>query len=168
METQISGDINQRIYKITELCNEFKTTTRALRFYEQHGLLNPARRGTTRLYSRRDHARLQLILRGKRFGFSLREIREMLDLYDRDNGEIIQLQAVLPKLKQQLDHLQHERSQLDNAIADLETYCQQVDDVLNQRQQDEPPNRHTSNDSQGSDHGQEGTRHRTDIDAHLP
>lgn len=141
METQTDGGINHRSYRITELCREFKTTTRALRFYEQRGLLNPARRGTTRLFSRRDRARLQLILRGKRFGFSLVEIKEMLDLYYRDDGAKVQLQAVLPKLKQQLGHLQRERAELDDTIADLEKYCQQVNDALDQRREDKqaPP-----------------------------
>jgi DNA-binding transcriptional MerR regulator len=69
-------------YSITELCSEFGVTARALRFYEDEGLISPQRRGTQRIYSQRDRARLAWILRGKRVGFSLADIREMIDLYD--------------------------------------------------------------------------------------
>ena len=76
-------DAERRYYSIGEMCDEFGVTARALRFYEDEGLIAPERRGHARLYSERDRARLAWILRGKRVGFSLAEIREMLDLYDR-------------------------------------------------------------------------------------
>ena len=138
MATQDGNGSQQGSYLIAELCSEFAITPRALRFYEQRGLLKPARRGVTRHFSRGDRARLQLILRGKRFGFSLMEIKEILDLYDHRDGELVQLQAALPRLKGQLDHLRQKRDELNRAITDLEAYCRQVDDALQQRQQDGP------------------------------
>src|SRR3954465_12488198 len=89
-ETALHSDYRQprhiRTYTITELCEEFGVTARALRFYEDEGLISPERQGLSRIYSWRDRARLAWILRGKRVGFSLSEIREMIDLYDVDDG----------------------------------------------------------------------------------
>jgi DNA-binding transcriptional MerR regulator len=76
---------------IREMCDAFDVTPRTLRFYEAKELMTPIRQGTRRLYSRRDRARLKLILRGKRFGFSLEDIRQTLDLYDRDSGNTAQV-----------------------------------------------------------------------------
>src|SRR6266508_1575137 len=89
-----------RTYSITELCREFKVTPRTLRFYEQKGLLAPARRGWTRLFSYRDRARLQLILRGKKVGFSLEEIKEMLDRYNLKDGQLTQLRVASTKFRE--------------------------------------------------------------------
>ncbi len=86
-----------RTYSITELCREFDVTPRTLRFYEQKGLLHPARRGWTRLFSYRDRARLQLILRGKKVGFALEEIKEMLDLYNLRDGQLTQCGSPPPR-----------------------------------------------------------------------
>src|SRR3954453_19500622 len=79
-----------KTYTITHLCEEFGVTPRALRFYEDEGLISPRRQGLSRVYSWRDRARLAWILRGKRVGFSLSEIREMIDLYDVDDGRVAQ------------------------------------------------------------------------------
>ncbi len=81
----------ERTFAIRQLCQEFKVTPRALRFYEDKGLLQPARDGMNRVYSHRDRVRLQLILRGKRVGFSLNEIREILELYDQKDGGATQI-----------------------------------------------------------------------------
>lgn len=106
-------DTGSRTYSISQLAREFDITTRAIRFYESEGLLNPEREGRNRLYSQRDHTRLKLILRGKRLGFSLDEIGEMFELYDSPIGELAQLRHVLDKiderkqiLKQQLEDIQ--------------------------------------------------------------
>ncbi|ALO45540.1 MerR family transcriptional regulator [Pseudohongiella spirulinae] len=106
-------DTGSRTYTISQLAKEFDITTRAIRFYESEGLLNPEREGRNRLYSQRDHTRLKLILRGKRLGFSLDEIGEMFELYDSPIGELAQLRHVLDKiderkqiLKQQLEDIQ--------------------------------------------------------------
>ena len=124
---------HQQTYTIEELCREFGVTTRALRFYEQRNLLTPARRGWTRIFSHRDRARLQLILRGKRFGFTLSEIKELLDLYDQDGGQLAQLQVALPKLRGQLELMQRERDELIETIIELERSCQHIGDKLRDR-----------------------------------
>lgn len=125
----------EKTYSITELCREFDVTPRALRFYEQKGLLNPARRGWTRLFSYRDRVRLQLVLRGKRVGFSLEEIKEMLDLYNLRDGQITQLRVASVKMKERLGALLKQRGELEEAIADLERTCEIVDGMLREREQ---------------------------------
>lgn len=122
-----------RTYSITELCKEFDVTPRTLRFYEQKGLLSPARRGWTRLFSYRDRARLSLILRGKRVGFSLEEIKEMLDLYNLRDGQLTQLRVASTKMRERLNALQLQRIELDQAIADLERTVEIVDGMLRDR-----------------------------------
>ena len=114
---------DRRTFSIRQLCREFDVTARALRFYEDKDLLHPARRGQTRVYSARDRARLQLILRGKHVGFSLVEIREMLDLYDRKDGNAIQMAVSLAKFRKQLDELKRKREDIDAAIETLSTGC---------------------------------------------
>ncbi len=122
-----------RTYTITQLCREFGVTPRALRFYEQKGLLHPARRGWTRIFSHRDRARLKLILRGKRVGFTLAEIKEMLDLYNIKDGQLAQLQLASRKMKERLVALRQQRVELEEAISDLERTCQIVDGMLKER-----------------------------------
>ena len=119
-----------RTYSITELCREFSVTPRTLRFYEQKGLLAPARRGWTRLFSYRDRARLQLILRGKRVGFSLEEIKEMLDLYNLKDGQLTQLRVASTKIKRAARGAaassassSRKRSPISNALAISSTAC---------------------------------------------
>ena len=133
--TKTTGDKSSRdrTYSITELCKEFDVTPRTLRFYEQKGLLSPARRGWTRLFSYRDRARLSLILRGKRVGFSLEEIKEMLDLYNLRDGQLTQLRVASTKMRERLNALQQQRVELDQAIADLERTVDIVDGMLKDR-----------------------------------
>ncbi len=122
-----------RTYSITELCKEFEVTPRTLRFYEQKGLLSPARRGWTRLFSYRDRARLKLILRGKKVGFSLEEIKELLDLYSLRDGQLTQLRVASTKMRERLEALQVQRVELDEAILDLERTVEIVDGMLKAR-----------------------------------
>src|SRR5216110_1715868 len=123
-----------RTYSITELCREFDVTPRTLRFYEQKGLLHPARRGWTRLFSYRDRAWLQLILRGKKVGFSLEEIKEMLDLYNLKDGQLTQLRVASPKFRERLEALRKQRIELEEAITDLEKTITVVDGMLKERE----------------------------------
>ena len=127
------GGDRDKTYSITELCREFNVTPRTLRFYEQKGLLAPARRGWTRIFNYRDRARLQLILRGKRVGFSLEEIKEMLDLYNLRDGQMTQLNVASSKLRERLSALRQQRVEIDEAIADLERTCDIVDGMLKEK-----------------------------------
>jgi DNA-binding transcriptional MerR regulator len=121
-------------YSISELCREFDITPRTLRFYEQKGLLAPARRGWTRIFNYRDRARLQLILRGKRVGFSLDDIKEILDLYNLKDGQLTQLQVASVKMRERLEALRNQRVELEQTIGDLERTCGIVDGMLKERQ----------------------------------
>ncbi len=123
-----------RTYSITELCREFSVTPRTLRFYEQKGLLHPARRGWTRIFNYRDRARLQLILRGKKVGFALEEIKEMLDLYNLRDGQLTQLRIASTKMRERLEALRQQRVELEDAIGDLERTVVLVDGMLTERE----------------------------------
>jgi len=104
---------------IRQMCDEFGVTARTLRFYESKELLSPTREGPKRLYSKRDRARLKLILRGKRFGFSLEEARQLLELYERgDNGKI-QLARTYEHARARLKEMEDQHHELGEAIADL-------------------------------------------------
>ena len=106
---------------IREMCDAFDVSPRTLRFYETKELLSPIRLGTRRLFTKQDRARLQLILRGKRFGFSLEEIRQLLDMYDRDGSNEAQLMRTYDIAKDRLAQMEAQRAELDEAIADLKT-----------------------------------------------
>jgi len=111
----------EQIMTIREMCEEFDVTPRTLRFYEAKELLFPTRDGQKRLYSKRDRARLKLILRGKRFGFSLEEIRQLLDLYYMDDSQETQLRETYVLAQKHLEDMQAQRAELDEAIAELKT-----------------------------------------------
>jgi len=119
-----------RAWTIRQLCREFEVTPRALRFYEDKGLLAPERRGTSRIYSGRDRARLQLILRGKRVGFSLAEVAELLALYDREDGGAAQMAASLGKFRERIEDLRRQREDIAKAINELETGCAWIEERL--------------------------------------
>ena len=110
-----------RTYTIRQLCLEFKCTPRALRFYEDKGLLNPARDGMNRVYSYKDRGRLVLILRGKRVGLSLSEIGEILDLYEADDSGVAQAAKSLRKFQERIVALEQQKKDIDDAIAQLQS-----------------------------------------------
>lgn len=121
-------------FTIGDLAREFGVTLRTLRFYEDKGLLSPKRDGTTRLFSRRDRARLKLILMGKRVGFTLGDIREMLDLYELRDGQTTQLQVSLKKFREQIETLEQQKKDIDQAIGDLTRTCDIVEGMLKERE----------------------------------
>lgn len=108
------------VFGIGELAREFEVTTRAIRFYEDQGLLAPARNGRNRVYSQRDRVRLRLILRGKRLGLSLGDIREVLDLYDTPAGEKAQLQRLRAKIRDRRAALEKQRQDIDIVLRELD------------------------------------------------
>lgn len=122
----------ERAFTIRQLCVEFKVTPRALRFYEDKGLLSPARDGMNRVYNHRDRARLQLILRGKRVGFSLAEIREILELYDEKDGGAAQMARSLKKFRERIEALKSQREDIEGAIQALEDGCVHLERQLSQ------------------------------------
>ncbi|MDB5563372.1 MAG: MerR family transcriptional regulator [Hyphomicrobiales bacterium] len=107
------------LYAIADLAKEFGISTRAIRFYEAKGLLTPGRVGGTRIFRRRDRARLILILRGKRLGFSLRDISDYLSLYDADRTQHAQVALLVEKVDQRLKLLQEQWTDLETTIAEL-------------------------------------------------
>lgn len=107
-----------RTYSITQLCREFGATPRALRFYEEQGLLSPARRELNRVYSYKDRARLRLILNGRRVGLSIAEIRDILDLYE-EKGEAAQNAKAIAHFRRRIAQLQAQRLEVDAAISTL-------------------------------------------------
>jgi DNA-binding transcriptional MerR regulator len=112
-------DDADRLYTIGELADQLAVTTRAIRFYEAKGLIAPARRGVARSYSRRDRARLKLILRGKNLGFTLEEIAQYLMLYDADPTQITQTQMLLARVELAIEDLQEKRADLDRTLREL-------------------------------------------------
>lgn len=111
-------------FTISELAKEFGVTTRSIRHYEDYGLIKPERRGTYRVYTAKNKTRLQLILRGKRIGFSLAEIKEIIDLYQFPHGEEKQTEFLLSKIalrREQLNQQLHDIKSMLNEIDDLET-----------------------------------------------
>jgi len=118
---------SERTFTIRQLCLEFKCTPRALRFYEDKGLLAPARQGLNRVYSHRDRARLQIILRGKLLNLSLAEIREILDHYNKDDGGVAQSAVALRRYRERLVTLEQQRRELDIAIDELRSSCVRIE-----------------------------------------
>jgi DNA-binding transcriptional MerR regulator len=106
-------------WTIREIAEEFDVTHRTVRHYEELGLISPERRGTTRVYHRRDRTRLALILRGKRLGFPLEEIRTIIDLYDRPRGRASQLEYVLGQIDERRADLEQRRRDLEDALTEL-------------------------------------------------
>ena len=133
-DIDISADDTENFVRIGEMAKSFGVTLRALRFYEDKGLIAPRREGATRLYSRRDRARLKLILLGRKVGFSLRDVKQMIDLYDPKGSNARQLKTTLDKSEKQLVRLQKQRDAIDEAIGDLTAAISQVRRALAERQ----------------------------------
>ncbi|WP_321499044.1 MerR family DNA-binding transcriptional regulator [Breoghania sp.] len=124
----------KKTFTIGELAREFDITLRTLRFYEDKGLINPKRDGQNRMYNRRDRARLKLVLMGKKVGFSLNEICDMLDLYDLRDGQVVQLRVALNKFNQQIDVLKEQKSHIETAIDELSRTVEVVSGMLKERE----------------------------------
>jgi DNA-binding transcriptional MerR regulator len=119
-------DADQHEYSIGDMCESFGVTARALRFYEDEKLIAPERRGTARIYSERDRARLTWILRGKRVGFSLDDIRQMLDLYDIGDQQQTQRRVTLERCLERIAALRRQKDDIDTTIAELEEFVVQL------------------------------------------
>jgi DNA-binding transcriptional MerR regulator len=123
-----------RTWTISELSNEFGITPRAIRFYEDEELIHPTRQGQSRIYAARDRARLALILRGKRVGFSLDEIKEMLDLYDVKDGQATQLAYTIKKFSQRISALEQQRADIEHSLEELRAARARLEVLLGEKQ----------------------------------
>ena len=118
-EKAIGGAPDEALKGIQEVARELGITHRTLRFYEDKGLIAPQRIGTTRVYSKREMGRMRLILRGKRLGFSIREIKEFLDLYEADPRQRVQMEQLVVRVRAKREDLEHQRKALDETIGEL-------------------------------------------------
>ena len=131
--------MTEEIMTIREMCDAFGVTPRALRFYEAKELIFPTRDGQRRLYNKSDRARLKLIMRGKRFGFSLEEIRQLLDMYHLDDQQATQLAKTLEIGQARLADMIRQRDELGEAIIDLTAQLGWVEKMLTSLDKDTPP-----------------------------
>ena len=110
-----------KLYSITEMTREFDISTRTLRFYEDEGLIHPERRGRTRLYRPADRHLIAQILRGRRIGFTIAEIREIIQVYNEPPGEVGQLKLLMKKVEEKRDGLRQKRKDIDETIGELDS-----------------------------------------------
>jgi DNA-binding transcriptional MerR regulator len=125
----MTSSISQKKYSISDLSKEFDITTRSIRFYEDQGLISPARKGQTRIYNQRDKVRLKLILRGKRLGFSLAETGRLFELYDVDKTSATQLSSMMTLITQKKDDLKQQLEDINAVLIelnDLESNCKNI------------------------------------------
>ncbi len=133
-------------FTISELAAEFGITPRAIRFYEDEELIKPTRQGQSRIYSPRDRARLALILRGKRVGFALDEIKEMLDLYDVRDGQATQLSYTIKKFSERISTLEQQRADIEHSLEELRQARARLEVLLSEKQ---PHRSHANDDEHG-------------------
>jgi DNA-binding transcriptional MerR regulator len=126
-------NIDNRIYTVPELAKDLGVTPRTIRFYEQKGLVSPQRAGSTRVYTRSDRARMLIILRGKRLGFSLSEIADYLDLYGADPTQTEQIRMLLGRVRKRMTELTEQRQALDVTLDELRDIEQQSIDALKEK-----------------------------------
>ena len=134
-KNDVSAETEDGFMRIGEMSKNYGVTLRTLRFYEDKGLLAPRRDGTTRLYSHRDRTRLKLIMLGRKVGFSLRDVKQMMDLYDPSGTNTKQLKTALDKSEKQLGRLNKQRQALEEAISELSGAMSAVRAMLESRQQ---------------------------------
>ena len=115
-------EASERTYGIGDLCRLYDVTARTVRYYESCGILRPQRQGQQRIFDEGDRVRLRLALRGRRLGFSLAEVREMLDLYDQEGGEVAQLERTLAYGRQKIAELEERRREVEEALRELEAW----------------------------------------------
>lgn len=132
-DTIAGNAADQNLTRIGDIARKYNITLRTLRFYEDKGLISPKRDGSTRLYSRREEARLKLILLGRKVGFSLRDVKQMLDLYDPTGANTKQLRLTLEKSEKQLQRLNKQRQAIDEAINELTDSMAVVRELLGAR-----------------------------------
>ncbi len=140
-------DTQKPIFSIGDMAGELGISTRAIRFYEDQGMLAPQRAGNNRVYAPRDMARLKLILRGKRLGFSLSDIRELLDLYDADRNHVEQLHQTLTKGRTRIAELEQQMTELAQTLQELREHEALILDLIKQREAGVPARARTPEES---------------------
>ncbi|MFT5174363.1 MAG: DNA-binding transcriptional MerR regulator [Gammaproteobacteria bacterium] len=137
MNTSVRAESRERnvssSFTIGELSRQFAVTTRTIRFYEDEGLLAPQRAGQNRIYTTRDRVRLKLILRGKRLGFSIKEIKDMVDMYDAPEGEVGQLKYFIERMCQRREDLLKQRNDINQVLTELDQLQMRCESMIDEQ-----------------------------------